>query len=809
MRLLSSIVCIYLIVLSQFAMAQQVKGQISDAKTRSPIPFSTIRYGTGNKGIIAGLDGTFQLPEGAEANGGLEISCMGYKTLKMPLPLKSGILFLEPAGNELGTVTVKPPYEKIRNILNRAIANRDRNNPDKYDRYSCNIYYKMKADVSLPDSAKKDTSESMQEFNEFTEQQHLLISETFSKRNWRKPQQLQEDIIATRLSGLKTAAFTSVVTDILPFHAYTDYITLNGKDYHNPVCPGYELHYRFNLSDELMDGADTIWVLSFTPKGRNGNSLYGKVYIHSDGYAIAQLAAKAKDTIMKQTVRIEHQYAGLSFNDSGKRWFPAHLNYVIEREMKSGKTPYYLYINGYSQIDSVSWNDNNTRFDKRHTVRLNDNAAVQADSLLAVLRPGNLSSKEKRTYKVIDSLGAKVKADKIMEHMRNLPKGRISAGKIDIDLVRLMSYNRYENFRLGLGLQTNERLIKWLSVGGWAGYGLGDKRWKYGGFAEAYLDKYQEFVLKAGYNEDIVDPGRVRISSDIDKNAVRQLLLTRADLTKTYAVSLKKKFGYWSAELGAQQQRIIPTYNYALRVNGTDHANYEVKEAALNLRYAFAEHTAPFLGTYLKTSSKYPVWYAKIAAGTLQSGNLQEKYLQATSALLWQVHINRVGTERIMVEAARSWSSDPLPVSKLFAGNGFKYDAKEALSLYAFGGLMTLFPYEVYTDRFIQAIYRHDIDWKLYRLESKSSKFSSAPNLAIQYGFLYGSLKDRDVHQSINFTVPDKGYHEAGLMLNNLLRLSNNTYYQSLNFGYFYHLTPATANWTKNGKFVIGASIEL
>lgn len=796
---------------SKLSAQQPIRARIIEKGTSAPVPFATIRYGAGNQGLIAGLDGYFELPTASPAPSSIEVSCMGYKTLVVTLPLSGNTVLLEPAGKELAEVTVKPPYEKIRRILNETIKNKPVNDPDKYDRYRCHIYYKMLADAALPDSnAAKDTSAGIKEFKAFSSRQHMLMSETYSIRNWKRPGKLQEDILATRFSGLKKTAFTSVVTNVLPFHAYTDYITLNGKDYHNPVSPGYNLHYRFNLSDELLDGTDTIWVLSFRPKGIAGNSLTGKVYVHSDGFAISRLVAAVKDPGMEQTVRIEQEYKRIPFGPKDRRWFPGQLNYVIERAMKADKTPYTLQMSGRSVIDSISWDDIDVRFDKRHTVRLADGATEYSDSLLNRYRPDTLDAKEQTTYHVIDSLGAKVKADRIMDHMRNLPKGRVSVGSVDIDLMRLLSYNRYENIRLGLGLQTNDRILKWASVGGWAGYGFGDKRWKYGGFAELYLDKYKEFVLRGSYANDLGDPGRIQIAKELDKNYLRKFLLTRVDLTKTYTVSMSGKFGYWSAEVVAEEQQFTPNYNYALRINGEDHASFRSREASINLRYAYGERTAPIFGTYMRTDSKYPIWFGKVTTGEINEGMPYEKYIKAISGFLWRGHLNRVGTEHIMFEAGKIWSDGTLPISRLFAGNGFKYDARYLYSLYGFGGIMTLFPYEVYTDRFAQAIFRHDMDWKLYKLESQHFDLSSAPNIALQYGVLYGDLRNTGAHQNIDIMIPSKGYHEAGMLLNNLIRLRFSSYYQTFNIGYFYPLnTSGPIDLEKKGKIVIGASIEL
>lgn len=784
--------------------AQEIK--VIDSLTQDGIPFATVRFGETPNGTIADLNGAFDL-RGATGIKYIEISATGYRPRQISLPVKKGIVYLAPAANTLGEVTVRPPIEKIRRILNNAIAKRTENDPDGYDAYQCHVYFKMAVDKLLPDSVLRNPEAAQRKNAAFFTDQHLLLTETYSIRSWRKPQQLQEDVLATRISGLKHSVFTSLVTDVLPFHAYNNYIKLNEKDYHNPISKGFEQNYRFNLSDEIQDGADTIWVLTFRPRRNSGNLLSGTVYIHSDGYAISQIIAQATDSALQQTLRIEQQYRKVHFAN-GNRWFPAQLNYIINMGMKSETDPYTLRLKGNSQIDSVTWNlPTGFSFDKQHTTRILPGADAAGDTVLKPLRPQALTAKENKTYRVIDSIGTLAKADRITQTLRHATEGKLSLGIFDIDIARILLINKYENVRLGLGLQTNDKLIKWLSLGAWGGYGFKDKQWKYGGFAEVYANKYRDFVLRAEYADDITDPGRVRLHRSLDKGYLRALLLQRADHVKTYRFSIRKKIAYWHAELSAQQQDIQPLYAYALRLNGIDHTQFTAQEASLNLRYAYAERTAPFFGTYYSLGSRYPVLYGKFTAGQLSTGNIQQQYMQAVSALTWQKHINRLGNEQFLVQAAKTWSNNALPISKLFAGNGFRYNDKMGLSLYAFGGLMSIYPYDYYSDAFVQFIYRHDFDWKLYKLANARSPISSAPNIALQYGLLYGEMSKRDAHQYMAFNVPNNGYHEAGIMLNNLLRMRSNTYYFCFNLGYFSGID-ADLDVTKNGKLVLGASTE-
>ncbi len=462
----------------------------------------------------------------------------------------------------------------------------------------------------------------------------------------------------------------------------------------------------------------------------------------------------------------------------------------------------------------MEWNKNEDfHFDKTHTLLIEPEAIALTDSEWANFRPHPITQKERRTYEAMDSLGEKIHLDRLVKLTSKMALNKLPTGIFDWDLSRLFSYNVYEGLRLGAGLETNEQLMKHLSLGGWAGYGFGDKQWKYGGFAEIYFDKHREFSFKMGYNDDLSDPGRIRIHKDLDKNYLDYYLLQRVDETREYYGLIKKKLGYWNLELAGKQQEILPKYNYALEYNGKEYSTFNAHEASLNLRYAYAERTAPVFGTYYSLGSLYPIAYGKITFGQIDNESYKANYTQAIGAIAWKKHINRLGNTRILLEGGKVWSDAQIPLSKLFAGNGYKYDAKSGFdeSLYTFGGMMTIYPYDYYSDEFVNLILRHDFDWKLFKLEKQGSILSSIPYIGLQYNILYGTMKYRQYQNLVSFSVPDNSYNEAGILLNNLIRLrTGNLYYLTFHIGYFYHLDPSQPKFAnQNGKVVFGVGVEL
>lgn len=788
--------------------AQIIKGKVTDANGKS-LPFATIKFGATKQGMVADLEGNFTF-EMSDKFHFITVSYTGYETKKINLSAANDNFLsikLNTAAENLNEVVIVSDAPKVKRILNRTINNRSLHNPDNYDWYRCNIYYKMTADVLLADSViqkmEKDTSKEGREDARITRQlikdQHIFMTETFSRRTWQRPQRLQEEVIASRVSGFKRALFTSFVTDVLPFHSYNDYIVMNGKNYNNPVSKGYWQRYKFRLTDEIYQGKDTIWIISYNAK--NADQLSGTVFISSDKYAITNLVAHHYDSILKRDVGIEQQYV-----KRDDRWFPNQLNYSIlwKQIGSTAADAPGIFMKGTSTIDSVSFEtDRKFRFDRAHTVKLLPNAIERNDTVWNSLRPQPLNSKEKLTYTFIDSVGNELKIDKIALLAEKLVEGKIPYKSVDLDLKRFYSYNRYEKHRLGLGLQTNDKLFKNLSIGGWFGYGTGDKEWKYGAFAEYYADPYKEFVFRFSYDKDISDPGRIQLHKDLDKNYLRMFLLTRVDAVESYKFSVRKRLGYLNAELSALSQTIQPQYDYALENKGLQYNSFEARELSLTLRYAYGERTAPLFGKYFSSGTKFPIVYGRITTGNIVNTNNQ--YVQAVGAIAWQKQINRIGTEKFLVVAGRSLSEQPLPVSKLFAGNGFLINN---VALYAFGGMQTILPYDFYTDRFINTYWNHEFNWKLYRLKI-SRTFSSAPSIGLSYNMLWGRLSNRDAHKNISFSVPEPAYHETGILLNRILRYKYMEFaYLNFNAGYFTRVTDQF-NVKETGRFVMGVSFDL
>lgn len=802
-----------LFITTALCAQQRLQGVVADSVTRGVLPFATIRIQGEKQGIISGMNGRFSLTVPGTASS-VTVSYIGHRarTVAVSSLQDNDTVFLSPAAPELDVVVVRSQSGKVTRIVNAAVRNKEAHNPERYSQYACHVYYKMYADIlpsGTPDTAairkaeernakqnkeKKAAQDADTGFNLISDSTHLLFSETYSERFYKRPQQLQEVVLASRFSGLPKTYFTNVVTDVLPFHVYSDFINLNDKDYSNPVAKGWQQRYNFTLSDEMVVGTDTVFMLTFAPrKGAAFNALNGMVYINSNGYAISHFIANTGDTASGRNIRVEQIYTL-----KNSQWFPQELNYefTIQRYPMQG---WMLQVVGHSVISSIAFAlPAGFRFNKAYPVQLHDSVDLRTKQQWQAYRADPLTSREANTYRIMDSLTRVHHLDKVVNGVSKLTLGKLPIGVFDLDVNRLATYNEYEGTRLGAGLYTNEKISKYFSLGGWGGYGLKDKTWKYGASATLYPRGDKETWLTFGYQDNYRNPGDIIVHPDLDRPGVRNLVLVQVDQFKEYAFTAGVRAGYWELRLNAAKQDLHPLYNNNFIVVGKKISSFASREGSVGLRYAYGEKRAPVFGTYVPLGTKYPVAYLRAGRGTVSSGAYTADYWRVLGAVTYEKHTNRWGNDRFKLEGGmiRTDAGQPLSRSFLLAGNGFK---TEGINYYAFGGFLTMRPFDYYADQYASFMYRHDLDRSFW--QNKWSK----PYPSLAHNLIYGSLSAPNRMTNGGIATYNKGYHESGLILNQLLKINFTIIDLNLHAGAFYHWNN-TPDWNRNGTFVVGIS---
>ncbi len=415
----------------------------------------------------------------------------------------------------------------------------------------------------------------------------------------------ENKVIAVKTSGFDNPVFgqyfVSVFHNSISF--YKNNITLfalpvsedmTSAEYLSPLSDECLRSYNYLLEETYENPSDTLYLIEFHPKkGSNFNGLKGRLYISSNGWAVKNIVTEPFEKGLID-FRFRQDY---EFIDG--RWFPSGLDEEIgfismKLNKKIQAVPVYRIT---SRISNVDFNPlisiDSINYEK---VYLDEAMILKSESILDASRPDSLSAVEKNTYQFLDSIGEKYNFNYWAELYPYLAVGKIPVKFIDIELEEFFKYNEYEGSRIGLGLSTNDKFSKALSLGGFAGYGIKDGEFKYGGHVKFYLARKSDTELRFSYQNNLKEPG-------MDPRSGFELLSLN-EYFRDYLAWRMDRFIEEKAELSFRLSRylkissslslreIMPTYEYEYQ--GVPLTDFYADEIKISARYAYGEEIHMF-----------------------------------------------------------------------------------------------------------------------------------------------------------------------------------------------------------------------
>jgi hypothetical protein len=774
-----------------------VEGKVLDASGKQALAFVNIGIvGTENT-TTSDIDGKFKLTS-SEPILGIVFTYVGYESYKYTVGDEKEITVrLQKKTFDLNTVVIRPGENPAHRIIKLATKNRDKNNPEKIQSYTCNTYSKTYWDlvynkdevVDKKDSVATDSLKSRLRI--YSENSHLLMMEDVKERKFLYPGNLNEKVVANKVSGFKDPSFTVSSTDLQPFSFYEDYFQILGKDYLNPIAGGSTSKYFFTIEDTLFQGNDSVYIISYRPlKGKNFEALEGVLYIHTNGYAIQNVIAAPFEKSLVD-IKIQQQYKLIN----NRQWFPEQLNY--ELHYKKYPTKYIgMKLIGKSYITDVKLDADLKKKDfDFETLTIEPDATRKDNVYWEKHRIDTLDTKEQKTYKVIDSLGKKQHFDRVLKVFEGLTTLQIPIGPISIDLNRIIGFNEYEIIRGGVGLHTNDRLTRWGNLGGYIAYGYKDSITKFGFDAKLFLKKNsKDYFIKALYSRDIGEPGRTQYFYT-RYNFNRMQMTARMDYLEQKEVSVNfRVVKYLTTNVAYNESFRVPKYNYMFLPNREDSTetsiDFKSTEIRVKGRYAYKEKFVQSFGQLLSDGTAYPVIYFAYTRGLkLDVPTAKYDYNKVSLGIEKTFLIKNLGRSKFLLEGG--WMEGNVPYSYLFNGNGSN---SKGSYLYVENTFQTMGLYEFVSDKYVNLFFSHNFGSLLF----KRPKFQ--PQLVIFTNAGIGSLQHREQHSHLGFKTMEKGFYESGLLINNLLRVNYyNIVYLGLGGGTFVRYGPyAEAEMEKN-----------
>ena len=792
-----------LVSLNNFGQIK-ISGQIVDKNTKRPLPFVNIVYSTSQKsGTTSDLDGRFSILSLSKIDS-ITCSFIGYqdKTIHLTRNATPLIIELESETYQIPDVIVYAKENPALRIIKKAIKNRKKNNPKslKYFSYETYnkmfftfdiFYYKNGDTLSSCNYMSKDTlnqkiDKNLKEINKFNKNQYLFLMESVTKKQYKHPNKVHEEVIASRVSGLKNPTIALIGTQLQSFTIYNNYISILGKTYLSPLAQKSYSKYLFIIEDTLINApSDTIFTLTYRPrKNKNFNGLEGIIQINTKESAVINFSTKPTEQ-EGLSVIIRQKYKLIQ--DS--IWFPYQLDADIifknilgannsNKDQENAPDNTYIYGKSKTYIKKINLNPEFKNRDFSHIAVDYQNEANQKDSLFwSQYRINTISEKELRTYKSIDSLGNELNFDKKLRWLSALSKGEIPLGPLSMHLEQLMKFNMAEGYRLGLGLSTNERVFKNLQLGAYSGYGFTDKQWKYGGNLKVNLRDYYDSNIKLQYQNDIIEVGGfsfLEANSFMSQETFRDYLIKDIVYQEKVELNIEARFLYY---LKTQfyfnfSDTKYSDKNYEIKTNNNTFASqFLIPEVGLKMRYAYHE-------MYMRTpmgievlKNNYPVFFINISKSVIyDTYNLD--YTRIWGKVQKQFTLRNLGVSSFSLQAG--WAQGDLPYHKLYNGHGSYY----SFSLVAFNSFGAMRLNEFISDRFVYLFYRHNFGKLLFKTSKFQPEFSLVQNMG------WGDLSQEKRQTGITNKTMEKGYFESGLIIDNLF--SNNTYIYGLGVYYRY-----------------------
>jgi len=393
----------------------------------------------------------------------------------------------------------------------------------------------------------------------------------------------------------------------------------------------------------------------------------------------------------------------------------------------------------------------------------------------------------KYAKQLIDSVLQAEKNEKDHYIRRFLINQEIHFKYFNLPLNKLIDYNNYEGFRFGLGLTTNEGISKYLSTGGYIGYGFKDKEWKYGGDLIFNVHENSESKIHFSYINDVIEKSSYSFFEKADFTSTeifRKFMIENMDWVEKYEVSFSfNSLKYLSSNIFFNQSTVSSTGNYYfLKTSIINENEFTFNEIGLRLRYAYNEKIMQTLRSKYTLGTNYPILFGNITKGVnwvdgeYEYTKYEAKITKSFSTKAW-------GKTKIAVVGGLVDGN--IPLSKLYNGHG----SYQSFSIEAENSFGTMRMDEFYSDRFFSVFLKHDFGNILFRSEKFAPKFSIVHNYGI------GSLRLKSNHiTDIPLQSIDKGFYEGGLLIKNILNQS----FLGYGFGIFYRYGPYSFDKTSD-----------
>ena len=301
----------------------QIKGTVKDVNG-NPLPYVNIYIENTYINTTTNELGNYELNYFEKKNVPLIFQYLGYKTEKHVLNITQYPYqfdnVLEEEKFQLNEVVIDQSKNPADEIITKAIASRKKN-AARTDKFEADFY--SRGIFRAKDIPKKFMGMEIGDFEgnlDSTRSGIIYQSETVSKIKFEKPDNLKEEIIASKIAGNDNGfSYNTALNTNYDF--YENYVDL-GINMVSPIANNAFNYYKFKLESSFLDDKNQlINKIKVTPKRDKEPVFEGYINIVEDSWAIYGIDLDIKGYRMQQPILENMKLTqNFSYNESTKIW---------------------------------------------------------------------------------------------------------------------------------------------------------------------------------------------------------------------------------------------------------------------------------------------------------------------------------------------------------------------------------------------------------------------------------------------------------------------------------------------------------
>lgn len=755
---------VFLIWTCSFFAQETITLTVVDIQTQEPIAF--VKIGDGQiEPVLTDIDGKATLD--VYASRDYSFSFFNYldTTFTGEELIRDSLVYMLPDIQLMDEVVITPGENPAHRIIRNAMDKRKENDPMRNHSFRYDSYSKFYLTGENKEPLNRDTITDTSELITLNllDEQYIFLTETGATRSFSPPSYDKEIVTSYNVSGVKDPLFATLVNQFQSFSFYDNIFTINQQEYINPIAPGSIRRYLFVLEDTLVhDDQDTTYTIYYRPrKGKNFEGLEGYLFIHTNNWALEKVISSPYEQGDLLDIKVIQSYRYT--NDF--KWFPDKLS--TEFQFKGISLGKYTQAIGRSNlyIKNVAFD---VEIDKRFfdPVQIEVAEGAKEDTTqLATFRGSENTQKELNTYTVIDSVSEANNLGRLLDLFKILSTGKIPIGKLSIPIDRIIDFNQQEGYRLGAGLETNRRLSKWFGLGGYFAYGFRDEEWKWGGDMHFTVDQKRDIRMNLHYSEDLLERGGLEMMNDgfnlADQSLYRDFFINRLDRRRKAEVTFSGLIRQnMQLSIFGNYNRYWYTDEYAYQPisNATaSNSEFDVAETGIEFKWNIREKIMLLDDRRVSLGTKYPRFNFKMAKGWDGISESDYEYYRFNLTIDQDFSIRGLGELKLSSKSGITIGDVPLTLHQIQLGTGRNWN------LSVENTFETMLPAEFFSDRQTALFMRFRF------LPIKNIADFTQPTFVIHSAAGVGAMENQGEHVNYSFNVPENGYYESGLLIENLL----------------------------------------